>query len=216
MGRIMKMNVHHFYPFILAGFGAVIVLRLTTEPALNPVFVIISGLLVFMVVISSLFINEQYEEKNKGYAFLDTLPLSARDIVGAKFLLVLIADAVFITFIVVLLSFASGPAEQIAIAQSYVLLNGVICLFFCGLSYIGILGIGYTKFAIIAMSFLVFIGIPPLLIMSIYGGEMDVFIEKVLNFYAGLNWMILIPLTLAVYMGLMAMAVLIKNYRNPG
>ncbi|MBN1222363.1 MAG: ABC-2 transporter permease [Candidatus Aminicenantes bacterium] len=214
MIKIIKMNASQYYPFVFGAIGAITLLRLTSKSALNPMFVIISGLFVFMAVIGPLFINEQYEEKNKGYAFLDTLPVLNRDIVTAKFLLVLAADITLVAYIAVLLSFASGPAEQIVIARSYVFLNGVICLLICGLSYIGIMGIGYTKFALIAMSFLVFLGIPPLLIMSIHKENMDVFIEKVLNFYTGLNWLILLPVSIALYLGLMTVAVAIKGYRN--
>lgn len=210
----MKRNANFFafyliFVVVLVGFMAIII-----HNELKVIFVIISGILVILQVVGGTFVNEQYEEKHKGYVFLSVLPVKVEEIVAAKFLLVLITNALFVGFLVFLFSLSESPPGEIALAQSYVLFMGVICLIITGMSYAGIFGIGYTKFAIIVLSFLVSLGLVPMLIMKSYQNRMDILIEQILEFFAGLNWWVILPIALIAYFGLMATAVKIKSYRS--
>ncbi len=149
----MKKNINFFalYLVVVVVLDSIIGIILNKE--LKVFFVIISGFLTILQVIGGTFVNEQYEEKHKGYAFLSVLPVKEGEIVAAKFLLALIASAFYVGFLVFLFSLSPSPPEEIALAQSYVLFMGVISLGMAGLSYTGIFSIGYTKFAIIIMSF---------------------------------------------------------------
>ena len=169
---------------------------------------------MILQVIGGTFINEQYEEKHKGYVFLSILPVKEKEIVAAKYCLALITIALYVGFLVLIFSLSPSPAEEIALAQSYVLFMGIISLALAGLSYMGIFSIGYTKFAVIVMSFLVALGLIPMLIMKSYQGRMDVLVDQILAFFTALNWLVIIPITLLVYFGLMALAVKIKSYRS--
>jgi len=214
MWNIMKRNASFFAFYLIFVATLVGFLAIIMHNELKVAFVIISGILVILQVVGSTFINEQYEEKHKGYVFLSVLPVKEKEIVAAKFLLVLITNALFVGFLVFLFSVSPSPPEEIALAQSYVLFMGVICLAMTGLSYAGIFSIGYTKFAVIVLSFLVALGLVPMLIMKSYQDRMDILVEQLLNFFAGINWVVVIPASLLVYAGLMAAAVKIKSYRS--
>jgi hypothetical protein len=88
---------------------------------------------------------------------------------------------------------------------------GVICLAFAALSYMVIFVIGYTKFAVIVMTFFVLLGFVPILIMKLYGGNMDALVESILTFLRNLNWMILLPLALVGYFILMGITIKVKE-----
>jgi hypothetical protein len=189
-------------------------MALSLNNELKLAYVIITGFLVILQVVGGTFINEQYEEKHKGYAFLSTLPVKEREIVAAKYGLALTTIVLYVGFLVLLFSLSPSPPEEIALAQSYVLFMGVVSLALAGLSYMGIFSIGYTKFAVIVLSFLVALGLIPMLIMKSYQGRMDVVVDQMLEFFTGLNWLVIIPTALIIYFGLMVLAVKIKSYRS--
>jgi hypothetical protein len=90
-------------------------------------------------------------------------------------------------------------------------MGGMMCLFFSALSYIGIFSLGYTKFAVFVMSFIVVLGFVPILILKFYRDNMDVLVENILAFLRGVNWLAVIPLALIAYFGLMFIAIKIKE-----
>jgi hypothetical protein len=210
----MKKNVSFFavYLVVVLAFASIMALAVNNE--LKEFFVLISGFLVILQIIGGTFINEQYEEKHKGYAFLSTLPVKEKDIVAAKFCLALMTNVLYVGFLVILFALSPSPPEEIALAQSYVLFMGVVSLALAGLSYTGIFGIGYTKFAVIVLSFLVALGLVPMLLMKTYQGRMDVLLDQILAFFEGLNWLLIIPAALLLYFGLMVLAVKVKSYRS--
>ncbi len=210
----MKKNINFFALYLVVVVVLVSIIGIILNNELKVMFVIISGVLTILQVIGGTFVNEQYEEKHKGYAFLSVLPVKEGEIVAAKFLLALTASALYVGFLVCLFSLSPSPPEEIALAQSYVLFMGVISLGLAGLSYAGTFSIGYTKFAVIVMSFLVALGLLPMLIMKSYKGRMDVLMDQLLKFFAELNWLAIIPITLIAYFGLMALAIKIKSYRS--
>lgn len=214
MWNIMKKNVNFFALYlsvvvVFTGFMAIAV-----NNKLKVAYVLITGFLVVLQVVGGTFINEQYEEKHKGYAFLSVLPVKDEEIVVAKFLLVLATNVLFVGLLVFLFALSPSAPQEIALAQSYVLFMGVVSLALAGLSYTGIFSIGYTKFAVIVMSFVVALGLVPMLIMKSYQGRMDILIEQLLAFFVGINWAFVIPASLIIYAGLMTAAIKIKSYRN--
>ena len=113
MWNIMKRNINFFALYlvvvvILAGFTAIIL-----HNELKVIFVILSGFLTILQVIGGTFVNEQYEEKHKGYAFLSVLPVKEGEIVAAKFLLALTASALYVGFLVLLFSLSPSPLTDI-------------------------------------------------------------------------------------------------------
>jgi len=210
----MKRNINSFALYLIVVFTMTGFMALGVNNELKLAYVIISGFLVILQIVGGTFINEQYEEKHKGYAFLSILPVKEKEIVAAKFCLALMTNVLFVGFLVLLFALSPSPPEEIALAQSYVLFMGVVSLTLAGLSYTGIFSIGYTKFAVIVMSFFVALGLVPMILMKSYQGRMDVLIDQILEFFAHLNWLVLIPAALAAYFGLMVLAVKVKSYRS--
>jgi hypothetical protein len=214
MWKIMKKNLNFFLFYFVIIAGLIIFLRLITGSNLSTVFVIISGIFVFFLVFGSTFTNEQYEEKNKGYVFMDTLPVTAREIVEAKYALVLLAVGLCVGFLVILISLSGSPPETIAIARSYVLLMGVVCLILAGLNFIGIFALGFTKFLMIVGIGWLAIAFIPTIILRTYQGRMDVLKDSVFNFLAGIDWLVVIPLALVVYFVQMLLAAKVRYLKS--
>ena len=210
----MKKNINFFVFYFVFVASLIVILRLITGSKLSTSFVIIAGVLVFFLVFASTFTNEQYEEKNKGYTFLDTLPVTAREIVEAKYALVLLAVGFCVGFLVILISLSGSAPETINIARSYVLFMGVVCLIMAGVNYIGIFALGFTKFLVIVGVGWFSLGFVPMIIMKTYQGRMNVLKESVFNFLNGIEWLAVIPLILVVYFMLMLVAAKVRHLKS--
>ena len=90
MLSIVKKNMTYFIGYCGVIFTLTAILRILLGNENAVPLVLISGVLVFMLVFGPVFFNEQYEEKHKGYDFLDILPVKASEIVVAKFGLVVV------------------------------------------------------------------------------------------------------------------------------
>jgi hypothetical protein len=211
MLSIMKKNAVYYIGYLGIIILVTVGLRIALGTGPTVPLVMISGVLIFMLVFGAVFMNEQYEEKHKGYDFLDILPVKTCEIVTAKFGLVLLADIAVVGYLLFLFSFSPLGPNDWALVRSYFLMMGVFCLAFAALSYMVIFIIGYTKFAVIVMTFFVLLGLVPMLIMKFYGGDMDVLVNNILSFLRHLNWLILLPLAFAGYLLLMAIAIKVKE-----
>lgn len=173
--------------------------------------VLISGILVFMLAFGPVFFNEQYEEKHRAYDFLDILPISAGEIVLAKFGLVLLTVTLTAGYILMIFSLFKVAPNDWVLVRSYILMGGAVSLIFSAISYIGIFGLGYTKFAMIVMSLFVLMGFVPIFIMKFYRDNMNVLVENIFTFFRSINWMVVAPFVLIVYFALMFIAVKVKS-----
>jgi hypothetical protein len=211
MFSIVKKNMPYFiwYCGVIFTLTALLTLILGNENAIP--LVLISGVLLFMLVFGPVFFNEQYEEKHKAYDFLDILPVKASEIVLAKFGLVLVTVVATAGYLLLLFSVFKIAPNDWALVRSYILMGGTVCLVFASLAYIGIFCIGYTKFAMIVMSFFVLLGFVPMLIMKFYRDNLDALIENILAFLRNVNWFSVIPLVLIGYFALMFVAIKIKE-----
>jgi len=174
--------------------------------------VLTCGIFIYFNALGPVFGSEQYEEKNKGYEFLKILPLRELDIVGAKFLWVLLVDAVFVGGILLVLSKSSWPEKQLVLFRSLALINGSISLLLVAFSYVFIFWIGYTKYVIVVLSVLVAMGFVPMIIMKFFIEDIDQMLLDTYNFTAGLNWFFILPVVFLVYVGLLFIAAKIKKY----
>jgi len=205
----MKQNLRFSLIYLATALLTVAALNFLTGSAVSLVFVLLSGLLTYMVVFGLIFVSEQYEEKHHGYIFLSTLPIHVLDIVFAKFLRVLIADILLIGMTITLISLSPGLSDQLVLARSWVLFNGFLALALGGLALIGLFSTSYTAFLKISLVLLVFIQMIPTILLS--SGKMQAFIEGTKEFLSLINWIVWIPVGLAVYFGLMLAAVKVKT-----
>jgi len=211
MLSIIKKNMVYFIGYCGLIIILTAILRMSLGKDQAVLLVLISGVLILMLVFGPVFFNEQYEEKHKGYDFLDILPVKASEIVSAKFGLVLVTVVAIVGYLLLLFSVSKVAPNDWILVRSYILMSGVVCLFFTALSYLGIFSLGYTKFAMIVMSFFVLLGFVPILIMKFYRDNMDVLIENILTFLRHVNWLAVIPLVLIGYFILMFGAIKIKE-----
>ncbi len=211
MLSIVKKNMAYFIGYLGVIFILTAILRIALGNENAVPLVLISGVLVFMMVFGPVFFNEQYEEKHKGYDFLDILPVKASEIVSAKFGLVLVTVVATVGYLLLLYSVSNVAPNDWNLVRSYLLMGGFVSLFFAALSYIGIFSLGYTKFAVIVMSFFMLLGFVPILIMKFYRDNLDVLIENILAFLRNVNWLAVIPLALIGYFSLMFIAIKIKE-----
>jgi len=211
MLSIVKKNMSYFIAYVTVIFILTAILRIALGNEQTVPLVMISGVLIFLMVFGPVFFNEQYEEKHKAYDFLDILPVNASEIVSAKFGIVLVTVAATAGYLLLLFAVSKVAPNDWILVRSYILMSSVVCLLFAALSYIGIFSLGYTKFAMIVMSFFVLLGFVPILIMKFYRDNMDVFIENILSFLRQVNWLAVIPLVLIGYFCLMFIAIKIKE-----
>lgn len=214
MWKVMTRNMNFFVFYFVIIASLIVVLRLITGSELSTAFVIISGVLIFALVFGSTFTNEQYEEKNKGYMFLDTLPVTAREIAEAKFALVLLSVGLCVGFLLILISLSVSSLETTAVARSYVLFTGVACLILAGVNYIGIFALGFTKYLVVVGVGWVTLSLTPMIILRTYEGRMHVLQETILNFFNGIDWLVVIPPALVIYFILMLVAAKVRHLKS--
>ena len=207
----MKKNAVYYIGYLGIIVLIAVILRVILGTGPTVPLVMISGVLIIMLVFGAIFMNEQYEEKHKGYDFLDILPVKTSEIVGAKFGLVLLTDIAVVGYLLFLFSFSPLSPSDWILVRSYFFMMGVVCLAFAALSYIAIFIISYTKFAVIVMFFFFLLGLIPILIMKIYGDNMDALVESILTFLRNQNWMLILPLALIGYFILMGIAIKVKE-----
>jgi hypothetical protein len=173
---------------------------------------LICGLFIYFNTLGPVFGSEQYEEKHKGYEFLNILPLREMDIVGAKFIWVLLIDAFFAGGILIFLRFAPWTGKQLVLFRSLALLNVSVSLLLVALSYLFIFWIGYTKYMIVVLSVMVAMGFIPMIVLKFFRDRIDQIIANIGNFMIDINWLMVLPIVLMVYFGLLFLAIKVKKY----
>jgi len=209
MWKIFKQNLRFSVIYLATALMTVVALKFLTGSAISTAFVLLSGFMAYMLVFGLIFVSEMYEEKHHGYVFLSTLPIHVREVVFAKFLRVLIAEILLIGGTITLISLSPGLSDQLVVARSWVLFSGLLALALGGLALIGLFSTSYTAFLKISLVLLVFIQMIPLILMS--SGKMLAFIEGTIDFLPTINWLVWIPVGLAVYFCLMLAAVKVKT-----
>jgi hypothetical protein len=211
MWEVLKKDAKFVIIYLAAVGAAVLLLWILVGDPLATAFILLCTVLIYFLVFGEIFINEQYEEKHHGYVFLSTLPVNMKEIVAAKFLRVFLSAFFLVGLIVLLISLSARPSEVIVLARSFILLNGVIALLLAGLAFIGLFGMGYTLFLRISLIFLVFLQLIPFILMSTQ--KVDAVILGISEFLPTIAWLIVIPVALAVYFGLLLAAIKVKSLR---
>jgi len=209
MWKIFKQNLQFSLVYLTTALLIVVALKFLTGSAISTAFVLLSGVLAYMLVFGLIFVNEQYEEKHHGYIFLCTLPIHVREIVFAKFLRILVAEILLVCLAITLISLSPGNPDQLKVACSWILLSGLLALVLGGLVLIGLFSMSYTVFLKISLVLLVFIQMIPMILLS--SGKFQAFVEGTIEFLSSVNWIVWIPVGLAVYLGLMLAAIKVKT-----
>lgn len=183
-----------------------------TAETLNPGMVLMLGGLIYILTMSSVMINEQDEDKNHGYTFLQALPLTVREIVMAKFALPFFIVAFIVGFAFVLFVFFSGTPQWLAVSRVFILMNGAFSLVITALIYIGIYRFGYMRFIRLFLVFVMVLGlVPQILLFRFMPHLKNIDFAQVVEYITHINPFLIIACSLALYGGLMIVAIRVKG-----
>lgn len=139
---LIKKDVWYFLMYFVLIFPGQVFLRV--EDGIDPGLAVMAGSLLFMMIFFAVWTNELLEFKAKGYNFLDTLPITPRQIVLGKLILPAIFTVLYFIFALLLLS--SGPVSKtfLILSTSYLIVCAFLCLVMVVLFYMGIFKFGFT------------------------------------------------------------------------
>jgi len=157
--------------------------------------IVFSGGFIILFTVGALFICEQAEVKSGGYEFLQTLPLTPREIVAGKFTLVL-ANVLFCMTLLLLYVLLSYTRDVWLAGLSVAWVFGALALVVSGVLYLAIYRFGLSAVTKIAWAvILLFMSVPVIVDIATRGR-----IAPVLDLYhliAGLPWLVWLAFFLA-------------------
>jgi len=180
-----------------------------------PLFV---GNFAMLLLLNALVHIEIPEDRFKGYAFLDTLPLTTREIVAGKFTIPLLLAAILLGYAFILFSFFSGDPVDLLLGRAYVIVSINIGLISAALMYIAIFRFGCTTIvkALMYVFPVVFVVVPIILFETNLEAIRSIDIDRLSQLVTTTNLLVLCAIGLAAYFGLMQVAVWVKQYRRAG
>lgn len=181
--------------------------RLTSPDPLSLIFVLYLLPYLFMGVIAPIWIHEQMESKTNGYTFLFSLPIDAKDIVVAKFMVVLFSAFLYTTFYCAFFSMISRNPDYLNPACSITIINANICLLLSALLYLGIFRYGYIKFGKFVILAWVVTIISPILIFHLFLPRLGISRLDIVDQMARLSWPLVTIISIAIYLGLMRVSI---------
>ena len=103
---------------------------------------------IHMLVFGSVMHIEKYEEKNRGYSFISTMPVTTAEIVAAKFLLLFLLGVLGVGFLLVATRLFGVGSGIDSLRRSILVTAGSASLVAGGLCYVGIFKWEYGKMKI--------------------------------------------------------------------
>ena len=211
---LMKKNAFFFILNAVSISALLTLYWLLVRINLDGVLVIFQGLWMVLIVEGAIAANEKSEEKSKGYEFLRILPLTDRDIVRAKFILVLLTSVFVLACNSTLYLYMQGPAYLKELGPLYALVCANFCLVLGGVSYIIIFRFGYATFAKFVWIAMIVIMVTPILLLEFVFLKMDLDFKSIIEKINQWNWAISACFTivgLTVYFFLMQTAIKAKK-----
>jgi hypothetical protein len=144
MWPLIKKNSIFFISYVLPFTVFLILYWFIESKANDPNFVMVIYFWMWILTIGFISSGEQQEAKNKGYEFLQILPVTDAEIVASKFLLTLILVVFIVCFDLALLSFFKGTTLQLKTILFFVPVNGMASLLLAGLLFIGVFKFGFS------------------------------------------------------------------------
>lgn len=178
--------------------------------------VLISGFFVILTASSAVTTSEQSEAKNRGYHFMRNLPVTNREIVGAKFLLPLIGVLLTTGYGMLVLTLMTDETtnDLFMLGLAYHYLCAFVALVVIGVWHIGIFRMGLSKmikYVWLAM-ILGFAGPVIALNEFLLRSEVDLAaLRQQVSLIPVFLWILVGGLALLVYWGLFRLAVRAKE-----
>jgi hypothetical protein len=169
-----------FYLGYLLMLPAMLVYWHATRDRLDTTAVFLTTGWIYVVTLGAILGVEVNESKNRGYSFLATLPLSAAEIVGAKFAAIFVVDVIYLSGAYLVFTGVDVKSGFLSISREWLVLNSAISLTACGAVYWSIFRYGFERAvyllgAMFALSFIVPIGLNEMAIRGYIGSSSTVF-----------------------------------------
>jgi hypothetical protein len=217
MWTLMKKNAFLFVLLSVSLMALFTVYLLTVRKTLNINILIFLGQMLMYCILASVLTSEKTEEKNNGYAFMSLLPIKERDIVGSKFAVVLMAAILLCMYSIALVSFMKPDAGLLSSGRIYLVLCGNLSLIIAAGMYFLIYRWGYSIFMKISVFIVVLLMVGPFLIMEFVLVRRNIDYSTSLQSLTDLPlliWLIVTALTLALFWGLLQVAITAKKCKR--
>ena len=152
MPGILRKDCLLFALAALVAFPAVLLIEGVASTELRPALVATNMVLMWLVAFVPPIVTEIEEEHANGYVLLGSLPVRAREIVAAKFLLFLAVIATCTIAQFVFLAAVEAAPALLAVARSAVLLTGAACLLLGGIFYAAIFSFGCARLLTVSLA----------------------------------------------------------------
>ncbi len=218
MFRLFKKYAFVYYGYLAIILGFAYPLynydRISGPRPLDLSFGYWQALQIFWVIFASMWMQEQIEFKANGYKFLRTLPIKDKDIVGAKFAVVFGSVFIYVIFHCIAFALISTAPEYLVPSCTAVINLGIAALIFAGLLHLGVIKFGYMNFGkFLWILMIVGLGLP-ILVTSFLLPKIGLDRYDVLSAITSMDWIFVTFAGLAVYLGLMLLAMKMKNFER--
>jgi len=151
MFEIVRKNIFRYVTPPLGVF-AVMAIYVFSSGVNNPVnFAGLLGIVTFIVTLAPALVIEMEEEKNRGYAFLATLPVAIRDVVRAKFMMTFYSILALGAAGIALLASIGLPGYLLSESAKTLALGVALCLIFESIILVLALRFGSTPALVVLL-----------------------------------------------------------------
>ncbi len=144
MYGLMRKDCLYFTVTLVLSLG--FTLYMIYQSGMNAASAIFLGSVGPAMIVSVLGMVEMKENQSGGYRFLAALPLTDTEIVGAKFLLILVFTCFFTGCELAILTLFPGPATLTPLARGYIVLTANGSLILAAVVYLGLYRFGFSRF----------------------------------------------------------------------
>lgn len=214
MMHLIKKDLVRLFFYLLPVFSILIFFFLIEGDIMTEKSPYVWVLYMFILVSGALFTIEKNEEKHGGYHFLARLPITDREIVMAKFILLLLVVLVLLAANLILSFSSLVPAKFSGIMRLVMIVFGWAYLIGIGLIYIIIYKRGYTRaMTVVWLTFIAGMFVFIFLLQAILN-LVDTNLSHITGLALNLHpvyWVLISLLSLGIYYLLMKIAIRVKT-----
>jgi len=188
--------------------------RMSSQNPLDLSFLFFLNTYMLWLILGSVWSQEQLENRSNGYAFLSTLPLRGRQIVGAKYALVFLVTLIYVAVSLVWYSLSFDDPAFLAAGRSSLIHVASVCLFLAGLYYLGFFRFGYKRFSRFAVAAWFCLVVSPLLIQIVLKERLGRRSGDIILAITRLNPAITLSVCLVLFLGTLVLAVRCKETQD--
>lgn len=218
MWRLIRKNSLMFLLYQGLYFGLFFPLinqdRLFGENPLDLSFFVYLNSYIIWLILGSVWSQEQLENKSRGYAFLSTLPIRGRQIVGAKYALMFLATMSFVVVHLIWYALSFDDPEFLAAGRISLVHAASLCLLLSGLYYLGFFRFGYKRFSKYAIALWFLLIISPLALQIVLKEYFGILSSDILLWLIRFDPKISLGVCLPLFLGTLALAIRFKENLN--